>query len=155
VAATEKDAVWPTVTDWLVGFRVIEGAVATGPVVAVDTTPEQPVEKIPSRITNKTKLKTKLKRFMHCLFQESSPARHLLAKHGKSGGRRVLPSACVGTPSRGLINDRWKNCRQTTARKARKWTVSLCPSRAVSLSLTESRCCEEVVERGKRKVIAF
>ena len=101
MAATEKDAVCPAVTDIATGCIVIEGAVAAGPVVVVDASPEQPVEKIPSRITKKTKLTTKLKRFMHSLFQESCPARHLLAKSRKSGGRRVLPSACVGTLSRG------------------------------------------------------
>ena len=100
VADTEKVAVCPAVTDWLPGWDVTEGAVVTEPVV-LDASPEQPVEKIPSRITKKTKLTTKLKRFMHCLFQESCPARHLLAKSRKSGGRRVLPSACVGTLSRG------------------------------------------------------
>jgi len=33
VAATEKVAVCPAVTDWLPGWVVIEGAVATGPAV--------------------------------------------------------------------------------------------------------------------------
>ena len=108
MAATEKDAVCPAVTALLVGCIVIEGAVATGPVVVVDASPEQPVEKIPSRITKKTKLKTKLKRFMHCLFQEVSPARHLLAKSRKSAGsrRRVLPSACVETGPKETIGGR-------------------------------------------------
>ena len=82
MAATEKDAVCPAVTDIATGCIVIEGAVAAGPVVVVDASPEQPVEKIPSRITNKTKLK----RFMRCLFQEVSPARHLLAKSGRVAG---------------------------------------------------------------------
>ena len=103
MAATEKEAVCPAATDWLAGWVVIEGAVATEPVV-LDASPEQPPEKTPSWITTKTKLK----RFMHCLFQEVSPARHLLAKSRKSAGsrRRVLPSACVETGPKETIGGR-------------------------------------------------
>src|SRR5205807_10000080 len=93
-------AVCPAVTDWLPGWDVTEGAVVTEPVL-LDASPEQPVENIPSRITKKTKLTTKLKRFIHSLFQESCPARHLLAKSRKSGGRSVLPSAVWRKLTRG------------------------------------------------------
>jgi len=105
VAATEKDAVCPAVTDIATGCIVIEGPVAAGPVVVVDASPEQPVEKIPSRITNKTKLKTKLKRFMRCLFQEVSPARHLLAKSGRVAGdeEEFSHQPVSGHSARGLI----------------------------------------------------
>ncbi len=54
MAATEKDAVCPAVTDWLAGCVVIEGTVATDAVV-VDASPEHPAEKIPSSITATTK----------------------------------------------------------------------------------------------------
>ena len=54
MAATEKDAVCPAVTDWLAGCIVIEGTAVTDPVV-VDASPEHPTEKIPSSITATTK----------------------------------------------------------------------------------------------------
>ena len=73
MAATEKEAVCPAATDWLAGWVVIEGAVATEPVV-LEASPEQPPEKTPSWITTKTKLK----RFMRRLSQRNSPGASLI-----------------------------------------------------------------------------
>jgi hypothetical protein len=88
-ADTEKVAVCPAVTDWLAGWDVSEGAVVTEPVV-LDASPEQPVERIPSSITTKTKLK----RFIQCLFQRKFPGHsYVIGKKQELVGDQLLQPA--------------------------------------------------------------
>lgn len=88
MAATEKDAVCPAVTDWLAGCVVIEGTVVTDPVV-VEASPEHPTEKIPSSIT----AITKSDRFIPSLLKKFPGASRSSKERGRVAGEYVLQSA--------------------------------------------------------------
>lgn len=67
VAATEKEAVWPDVTVWLVGCVLMDGATGAG-LLLLETIPEHPEFTIASSTANKTRAQRFIVRLFHEIF---------------------------------------------------------------------------------------
>ena len=105
VAATEKEAVWPDVTVWLVGCVLMDGATGAG-LLLLETIPEHPEFTIASSTDNNTRAQRVILRLFSRNFlrreagwyRNGTPNRraHRLASRFSVGHRQAVVETLIG-----------------------------------------------------------